>query len=250
MRKGLLWGVLLAQVSFAFQDSDLDGVEDSVDRCPNTPILVLVDKYGCPVKEEFRGRFYLRVGGGVVEDEGRSSTFSLISLAYSYRELYLSFTTRYYLNDPGMGDSSLFLGYSDFLTERLYVLPGLRVKIPTGDSKYSDGNVDLTPSVAADYLLDGYDIFTFLGYTFRGDPALDDTLSLSVGGGHDVTSKFYMSLSYDLSESAVRSDWNHYLSLFTLYDISDRFYATLRYSRGLNQEATDNSLTFRIGIRF
>ncbi len=252
MRKGLVWGVLLAQVGFAFQDSDLDGVEDSVDRCPDTPILTLVDKFGCPLEEEKRvkGRFYLRIGGGVVEDGGDSNAFSLLSLAYSYRKIYVSFTTRYYLSDPGMGDSSLFVGYSDFLTERLYVLPGVRFKLPTGDSKYSDGNVDFTPSITLDYLLDGFDVFGFAGYTFRDDPDLKNTLTFSIGGGYDFTRKLYASLSYDLSQSAVRSGWNSYLSLFTLYDINDRLYTTFSYSRGINKEAVDNSLTLRVGIRF
>ncbi|WP_202883754.1 hypothetical protein [Sphingobacterium paramultivorum] len=30
-------------------DQDQDGVADDVDRCPNTPIGVLVDPYGCPL---------------------------------------------------------------------------------------------------------------------------------------------------------------------------------------------------------
>lgn len=29
-------------------DQDQDGVEDAVDRCPNTPIGLAVDAYGCP----------------------------------------------------------------------------------------------------------------------------------------------------------------------------------------------------------
>jgi len=250
MRKGILLGALFAQASFAFQDSDLDGVEDSVDRCPNTPILVLVDRYGCPVEEKVRGRFYLRIGGGVIEDGGRSTTFSLISLAYSYKKLYASFTTRYYISDPGMGDSSIFVGYSDFLTERLYALPGVRLKLPTGSSKYSDGGIDVTPSVILDYILDGYDVFAFAGYTFRGDPNLKDTFAFSIGAGYNLTKKFYASLSYDASQSTIRDGWNSYVSLFTLYDITDKLYTTLSYSRGLNREATDNSATLRIGIRF
>ena len=249
MRKGLVWGVLLAQVSFAFQDSDLDGVEDSVDRCPNTPILALVDRFGCPVEEK-KGRLYLRVGGGFVIDRGNSDLYSLLSIAYSYRKLYASFTTRYYLSGPGLGDSSLFLGYSDFVTERLYILPGVRLKLPTGSPQYSDGSLDLMPSITLDYLLDGFDVFAFAGYTFRWDPGLRNTLSFSLGGGYDFTKKLYASLSYDASQSPVRSGWNSYLSLFALYDVSSRVYTTFSSSVGLNPEATDLSLSFRVGFRF
>lgn len=239
---------MLAQASFAFQDSDLDGVEDSVDRCPNTPILALVDRFGCPIEE--RGKIYLRVGGGLVTDRGRSDLYSLLSIAYSYRKVYASFTTRYYLSGPGLGDSSLFLGYSDFLTEKLYVLPGVRLKLPTGSPGYSDGSVDLTPSVTLDYLLDGFDVFAFAGYTLRGSRNLRNTLSFSIGGGYDFTRKLYASLSYDASQSPVRGGWDSYLSLFVLYDVNRRVYTTFSSSVGLNPGAADLSLTFRVGFRF
>ncbi len=258
MRKGVyIAGVLLAlQTSYAFQDSDLDGVEDSKDRCPNTPILELVDKYGCPLESKLgpRGKFYVRLGGGLIKDEDEERTFSLFSVAYSYRGLYVSLTTRYYLSsklyDPGMGDSSLFVGYSNFITDRLYALPGVRIKIPTGDDQYSNNKFDYTPSVVFDYILDGFDVFTYLSYTLRGDSSLKDTFSGSVGFGYDFTRKLYASVSYDVSESAVREGNNYYLSLFSLYDINRRLYTTLSYSAGLNDEATDHSLTLRLGVRF
>ncbi len=258
MRKGIyLAGFLIfTHLSFAFQDSDLDGVEDSKDRCPDTPILQLVDRYGCPIegKHVLRGKFYMRLGGGFLKDGKEERVFSLFSVAYSYRDFYTSFTTRYYLssklNNPGMGDSSLFVGYSRFITDRLYALPGVRIKIPTGESQYSDGKFDYTPSVVLDYLFDDLDAFLYLGYTFRGNRNLNDTLSTSVGGGYNITRRLYASLSYDLSESAVRDGYNSYLSFFSLYDINRNLYATLSYSRGINREATDHSLTVRLGIRF
>ncbi len=253
MRKGI-WALipLFSGVSFAFVDSDLDGVEDSKDRCPNTPILELVDRYGCPIKH-YRGKFYLRVGGGFLKDGNESRTFSLFSLAYSYRYLYLSFSTRYYLSstnyDPGMGDSSLFAGYSRFFGEHLYILPGVRLGIPTGDKQYSQSSLSITPSALFDYIFDSFDLFMYLGYSFRGG-GLRDGLSTSFGGGYELTKKLYASISYDLSESAVRSGSNSYLSLFLLYDISSKLYTTLSYSKGLNSSATDHSLSGRLGIRF
>ena len=257
MRKGI-WVVILlfTQLTFAFKDSDLDGVEDSVDRCPNTPILELVDETGCPLERKrwVRGKFYIRIGGGYIKDRAEERAYSSLSLAYSYKGLYTSFTTRYYLSskvsDPGMGDSSLFLGYSRFLTESLYVLPGVRIKVPTGDKQFSDGKVDYTPSLVLDYLFGKADLFTYLSYTFRGDKRLKDTITASFGGGYDLTSKLYLSLSYDVSESAVRDSYNSYASLFAIYDISRRLYITLSYSKGLNSSATDHSLSGRLGIRF
>jgi OOP family OmpA-OmpF porin len=36
-------------------DSDNDGVVDSLDACPNTPSLALVDKYGCALDSDKDG---------------------------------------------------------------------------------------------------------------------------------------------------------------------------------------------------
>ncbi len=260
MRKGrlILIGTLLGlHTGFAFQDSDLDGVEDSVDKCPNTPILELVDRYGCPLESKLgpRGKFYLRVGGSYTKDREEERAFSLISVAFSYGKLYTSFSTRYYLSSKlypsGMGDSRLFVGYSGFIRDRMYTLAGIRFKIPTGSKYYSNGKVDFTPSVLVDYIMNRYDLFTSLSYTFRGDNELKNTFSISLGGGYEFTEKLYGSLSLDLSQSALNnSRYNTYLSMFALYDITRNLYTSVTYSAGLNRRATDHSLSVRLGIRF
>ncbi len=251
----ILAGVFItAPAVYAFQDSDLDGVEDSKDQCPNTPILELVDARGCPIKER-KWKLYLRAGAGFAKLRRTTLTYSLLSLAISYRSLYASLTTKYYIQGgtgkkPGVGNSSLFIGYSHFLTKKLYTLPGVRVKIPTGAKQYSDGKVDISPSIVLDYLFNSFDVFLYTGYTLRGNKRLKNTLSLSGGIGKGITDDLYLSLSYDLYQSAYRSGYNKYVSIFTLYNINRHFYTTLSYSYGINKEATDHSATLRIGIRF
>lgn len=252
MKRAFLLAVLVLQgVVFAFKDSDLDGVEDSVDRCPNTPILELVDSTGCPLR---KGRFYLKIGGGFLKEGSRETLYSTASVAYSYKSVYLSLTGRYYIydsrRDPDLGDTTLFAGYSKFLGERLHLFPGLRISLPTGSKSYSSDGVDLTPSVVVDLFFDRFDLFLYSGYTFRGNSNFKDTFSLSLGGGYNLTEDLYTSLSYDVYESPVRSGTNRYISLFTLYDISYYYYLTLTYSRGINKEATDHTVTIRLGIRF
>ncbi len=253
MKKVFLCCVLICtiQLSFAFKDSDLDGVEDSLDRCTNTPILELVDRYGCPLK---KGKFYLKLGTGFLKEKSEKRIYSTASIAYSYEGFYLSFTTKYYLHSSnlgsGLGDSSIFISYSRFFGERVYLMPGIRLKLPTGNSKFSDGKVDLTPSVVLDYLLNRFDMFAYASYTFRGDRRFKDTISLSGGFGYELRDDLYVSTSYDISESTVRNGYNYYLSLFLLYDISSDLYATLSYSRGMNDRAVDHSATLKLGIRF
>jgi len=46
----LLTGVII--FLNASVDSDLDGVPDTLDKCPNTPFLTLVNTDGCPIKKD------------------------------------------------------------------------------------------------------------------------------------------------------------------------------------------------------
>lgn len=66
MCRRVILGVILLgfSCSFGFQDSDLDGVEDSVDKCPNTPFFcnsgsVRMSRKRNPDKEE-KGKVLLK----------------------------------------------------------------------------------------------------------------------------------------------------------------------------------------------
>ena len=240
--------LLLFSLSFAFKDSDLDGVEDSKDKCPGTPILVLVDKYGCPI-ERPKGRFYLRVGASFLSNGPETRTALLTSLAYYYSKFYISFTTRYYvyskLYGEGPGDSTVYGSYR-FSVGNLFVIPGLRVRLPTGEEPFTVRDLYLTPSVILDLLLGRLDLFLYGGYTLREGR---DLLSVSVGSGYDFTENLYVSLSYDTTSSPSGGNLS-YVSAFLLFDLTRRVYATFGYSYGLEERAVDQRATFRIGIRF
>ncbi len=250
----LLLGVAFSYGSSGvlFQDEDLDGVEDSRDKCPGTPFLMLVDKNGCPI-EKVRPRFYLRYGFTYSENTGSETYLSLLTFALSYKRFYLSATGRYYHRlenlGSGLGDTSFYGSYTVKL-ENIYLIPGFRLRFPTGDRRFSDQYTDTTFSLVGDVFLNGIDIVLFGSYTIKGNPALKNTYTLSAGPGYYFTESFYASVSYDAVSSAVSGRLNHYLSLFTLLDIAGPLYSTLSYSRGLSERAVDNTLTVRIGLRF
>ena len=250
----VLMGVVFSYGSSTvpFQDEDLDGVEDSKDKCPGTPFMMLVDKNGCPV-EKVRPRFYLRYGFTYSEDRGRQTYLSLVTFAFSYKRFYLSATGRYYHRlenlGSGIGDTSLYGSYTVRL-ESLYLIPGLRLRLPTGDRRFSDPYTDTTFSLVGDLFFNGVDIVVFGSYTIKGNPALKNTYTISAGPGYYFTDRFYASVSYDAVSSAVTGRLNHYASLFALLDIAGPLYSTLSYSRGISERAVDNTLTVRLGLRF
>ncbi|NOZ89733.1 MAG: hypothetical protein GXO60_00445, partial [Epsilonproteobacteria bacterium] len=50
--KNIVWIFLLVPLLlFAYIDSDLDGVSDEHDLCPNTPITDIVDINGCTIEK-------------------------------------------------------------------------------------------------------------------------------------------------------------------------------------------------------
>jgi len=50
VRRVLLLLILIVFNLYGYTDTDLDGVDDSIDKCPNTPFTDLVDKNGCSIK--------------------------------------------------------------------------------------------------------------------------------------------------------------------------------------------------------
>jgi len=69
--------LLLSTLSVAYEDHDIDGVEDSLDACPDTPFNVLVNEKGCPDTDEisattvktYRGDFTFKIGTDISSDE-------------------------------------------------------------------------------------------------------------------------------------------------------------------------------------
>ncbi len=249
MKKVIVCTFLIFSFSYGFVDEDLDGVEDSVDKCPNTPFDVLVDETGCPVEEK-PVEFNLRLGGGFTNDNSYKNRFLSFLLGVSYRDFYFSISTNYFVYDSavkrtGLGDTYGFLNYS-FLFEDVLLSPGIGVKLPTAENGFSTGDdVSITPSIYIDYLFDSFDTFLYYGYMFRGDRELENSSTLSIGAGYQINQYLYASLSFDTNGSD-----DSYISLFFQYDISQKYYLILNYSHGVSDFSIDNFLSLKLGVRF
>ena len=249
--KKLFTLVLLSLITFnvyGFTDSDFDGVDDSVDKCPHTPFDVLVGSDGCPL-EKYRGTFYFKLGVGYTKDNDYNNSLINASLGYAYKNWYVSILSNYYTNDSdldksGVGDTYLYGSYT-FSLNNFYITPGLTLKIPTASDGFGTGNYDVSPSLTADYIFSKLDIFAYYGYIFRGSDDLDDNYTISLGLGYQITDPLYLSLSFDTDKNESK-----YLSLFGIYDFTDKYYSTLNLSYGLNDLSTDLYVSLKFGIRF
>lgn len=262
-KKIITAGLILSCIypAAAFTDSDLDGVDDKYDKCPNTPFNQLVGPDGCPLGKarqerisKPKGTFYLKIGGGYSKDGSDSSTSSSLSIAYARKGFYLSWTSYYYfqndyVNDSGLGNSFLYGSYAKFFG-KTYTIFGLNIKVPTGNGKLTDNKFDFTPSITLDYIRGKDDYFIYYGYTIKGDSNKKDVNTISMGAGYQFSKKLYSSLSFDMNSSPISGKMRYYLSYFGLYRFSKKYYATFSYSYGLNDSATDHSFFGKLGVRY
>jgi hypothetical protein len=231
----------LCITSFAFIDEDLDGVDDSVDKCPNTPFDQLVNKYGCPLKKEEKvGSFYLKIGGGFIDYSSDNTYFSVVSIAYSIKDFYFSVSPIFYLNNNGTGDISLYGSYSKFL-ENLFINFGLTAQITTDNS-----GLDIIPSITLDYFYKDFDFFIYYSYTVKTKSNLKNENELSLGSGYQFNERFYMNgaVNFIFNGSA-----KSYLSIFGLWDLTDRYFFSFTFNKGINTNNFKYSFFTSLGIK-
>ncbi len=241
--------LLLFIYSFAFIDEDLDGVDDSVDKCPNTPFDVLVNKYGCPIDEPiYKGILFVESGLGFLNDNSENINFLTFSVAYSFKEFYFSISPTYFFNsNSGIGDTFIYGSYSKFINN-FFVNIGMNIQLPTGNSYFSENSYNFTPLFSIDYFKGNLDYFVFYGYTIRTNSDLQNSHNLSLGTGYQFTDKLYLNLSLDFIFSKNQS--KEYISIFGIWDLSEKYYLSLNYDYGLNENAIKNLLLLKIGVSF
>lgn len=233
--------LLLSGVSVAYQDYDIDGVEDSIDSCPNTPFDILVNDKGCPdtgektttTADNYGGNFTFKVGTDISTDETYESDNSLNLYAnYAYRNWDISASNSRsttnnstYTEDNSYGNNDIYLA-----TGYMFSLPSSQLKLSVG-TKIADSEESTTissrqqgrfntivteESIASrdndyfasmnfNYLLNPkQDLFFYLGHTLSGDSSdtdYEDYSSFSVGTGYAINKSWYSAVSYNYTGS-------------------------------------------------
>lgn len=253
---------------FAYQDYDIDGVEDDKDRCPNTPFDKLVDQWGCPKDDKYNGSLTFKIGSDISIDKEYKQINNLnFYLNYRYNQLDLSISNANYtvLDSPidsfsDTGDIYVSGGYL-FTNDSLYTKISLGSKISTSkvneetDNYIRTGENDYFAAVNINYFLnDKQNLFLYYGYTISGDSDkinYENTNTYSIGSGYALNSQWYSALSYEYS-SSVYTNVSAYsaLSWFNSYDFSDMFFGTINYAYALDNLSYDHTISIKLGIYF
>ena len=145
---------LLTLPLFAYSDFDLDGVDDAVDRCPNTPLTELVDIYGCTTKN-LEGDHHFDIIAGLSLSQFNENTLNALDpndtdtvtttlqADYYYKNFSLQASTSYFnsqsqsYSDSGQNDSFIgaYYQFNPFTSLNLQLGGGLRGSRPAPNAR-------------------------------------------------------------------------------------------------------------------
>ncbi len=248
----LLLVFTIASYGYGYSDYDVDGVEDSVDECPNTPFDMLVDERGCEEGKVFKGALTFLAGTITgIDSETDTITNLLLFINYRYANWDISLSTfNEVQNSVSEVPDTFYLsaGHTFKLSESLSTKLSLGTKQSSiQDDLYIMGNLDYT-------LSEEQNLFLFYSYTFSQDSdteEYDNFHTLSIGTGKVLTDYWYSALSYDFS-GANRFYLEDYqaMSWSNTFRVSSKYYLLTTYSYGLNDAASDHTISVQGGITF
>ncbi|NPA11144.1 MAG: hypothetical protein GXO62_02765 [Epsilonproteobacteria bacterium] len=220
MKKFIL--LLLVTFAFAFKDSDMDGVPDDIDKCPNTPFLALVNRYGCEIKKlKPSFLFYTGYEKDYIDSKKYSSYFFGFSV-YFNKLLVGGYLSKYKIKNFRENTKNIFVGikhlnlktkiklyfptyYNDthYLSYYLKYTKGIAVSFEhkTKDLKYNDTLTFSKRYILGNWCLTPYDyIYTnknhnFLGLYISYDLTKSTSISLDISTGTNNNIEDYYVLS-------------------------------------------------------
>ncbi len=274
MKKSLLLLTLgfISTSLLAYSDADMDGVEDSVDKCLGTPFTELVDIQGCS-KEILVSPHHFDIVAGVnySDSDYRSlnatdTLTSSLQVDYYYKNFSLQASTSFFrtegsgYNNSGMYDSFVGGAYQIQPTDLLSIRLGIGAILPTYDTSLNNNNTDYTASVNVSYSLNKFNIFGGYAYTLINDDDVtvngvlykyQNTDALSGGLGYYFSNKLYISGAYNLSNSIYDSVEDiQTASIYGYYSIDEHWFSMFNYAKGLSDSASKNYASIKLGYYF
>ena len=284
MKKIILFAMLglLSTGLLAYSDADMDGVADSVDKCPNTPLMDLVDINGCTKKKlntshtQSNSHADIIVGanysGSNFASLNQTDTYSSsLQVDYYYKDFSLQVSTSYYKTDGhaysenGMNDTFVGASYNIKLTKSLLVRVGAGASLPTYKTSLNNNNTDYIGSLNVSYALAKTNIFAGYSYTLNNDDDVSvkdslgnvydyryqDTNAYSAGMGYYFTNSLYMSAAYNQSNSIYKGYEDVKTASFYGYKSIDKNWSmTFFYAYGLSNTASDHAASIKLGYYF
>ncbi|RLA72293.1 MAG: DUF3187 domain-containing protein [Epsilonproteobacteria bacterium] len=260
--------LFISKVIYAYEDADLDGVEDAYDQCSYTPLTELVDSSGCTIQSLVSYHHYdIIVGGSFSQLDYRTNeltdTYNTeLQFDYYYKSFSLQAVVSYFnsnsetYSNRGLNDSYITLNYQWALSQQFQFRLGAGVIIPTYDSGLGNEALDVSVSADFTYTAGGFTLLGRYGYTLINDTDIEEvvyqnTHALNAGVGVNLSEHFYSSLSYYRSDSIyVDVEALQSISLYSFYSFDLHWFGIANYAYGLSDSTSNHYLSLKVGYYF
>jgi hypothetical protein len=254
-------------LGMAYMDSDIDGVEDIYDKCPQTPFSDLVDYDGCSIHGGAK-EFYFDIifGMGFSQtnytlQESADTITTFMQSDFYMDNITLQAVISRYRSDTqdssGWDDTTLALFYKLPLSDTFSLNLLTALVFPTYKSSYGNEALDYRVGFNFSYLVDEKNyLFGGYSYTFVNDSdfgfiTYQNTKSLHVGITHKPTLQKSYTLSYVINESI----YKNITAIKTLgagysLDLNRNWFVDACYDYGLSDSASKHSFSLSIGYFF
>ena len=262
--------ILLSLPLLAYQDTDMDGVEDTLDKCPNTPFTALADQDGCTTQslvspnhfDIIVGQSYSRMND--VGDTKSVAHATSLQVDYYRNNFAASISTSHYAFDTngtrqssGMNNTIASMSLNNRMGDTT-LSTTLGAIFPTYKTGYNNETIDPFIAVGLNHSLSqNFDLFGGYTYTLIREKDIPSTVYYNNTGAFyaglrgTFGDSFSLSASYNQSDSMfVGAEKIQSASLFAYAQLTSHWFTTLSTSYGLSDAASKYDGTLRLGYYF
>ena len=248
---------------YGFSDSDLDGVDDSIDLCPNTPFDVLVDKNGCDLnkskdasKTDNSNKSYYNIEVGLnnsLKNFNHNNLSTYISMGYSFNNYYLyTKLSTYKLKSKRTYEVSSAISKT-FQYNKLYTTLTLGLNSYFNNA-YNKKN-DYYTSLALSYVLNEKSLIYFnFNYTYNGHAnkiKYKNYVDFSIGYSYFFKNNLSIDLSLNYESKIYKRAKSSIYSIITLnYYFNKKYYLRTSYLHYFRGNVDKNFIGLSLGVNF
>jgi len=245
VKKIILIGLSILALNATNLDSDLDGVLDAQDMCPNTPFLETVNKYGCSKQQLIKkSKIKFNISMGYEHDKYKNSSDDLLLATLTAYTKKFSFIYYYSNSDGKSNDSILSIYYKKPIAKNTKLKIGLKTYFPTD----LNDKIDYALKIKATYYSNwAYSISEKHKIYTESSQNTKDTITVEAG---KLIKKYYISpYAYTENSSYDSNDWHYYAGFFTQHQINKKLSLSLNLSADI-EDISIYSVVTNIGYSF
>ena len=238
----------------AIKDSDLDGVPDSLDMCPNTPFLETVNNSGCSASQlkslkKNKIKFNFTIG---YEYDNYKSYNSSNTLFTSFSGKNKKYTTSIFLSvlDDGSGNGykandAILSIYYKFMFRNIYFKVGPKIYFKTDYNSKTDYAI----LVKGAYYFKDFSIALSEKHKKYGETGTNSKDTITLELGYSYKNLYISPYTYTENSAYNSSRWYKYAGISLFYFINKKFSISIDSSTDL-EETQNYTITSSIGYSF